>query len=68
MGSKKYITAYSEMFLPELDIQNGFSKFYGFFKRVVAVSRYYTFNFAFVSIITREDTRTDKPMGYTPEV
>ena len=56
------------MFLPELDIQNGFSKFYGFFKRVVAVSRYYTFNFAFVSIITREDTRTDKPMGYTPEV
>ena len=32
-----------------------------------SISIYYTFNFIFASIFTREDTTTVKPMDFTPE-
>ena len=32
-----------------------------------SVPLYFTFNFAFVSIFTREDSRTGEPMYFTPE-
>ena len=32
-----------------------------------SISIYYTFNFVFALICTREDTTTVKPMDFTPE-
>ena len=53
-GKYKNITAHSENCLPELDIQDSFSKFSGFFKKVGSISINYTLNFSFESIFTRE--------------
>ena len=49
-------------------IQNFFGKYSIFFKRVVSISRYSTFNCSFASICTREEPRTGNPMGFTPQV
>ena len=46
-GKYKKKIAHSENGLPELEIQDGFSKLDGFFKIVGSISIYYTFNFAF---------------------
>ena len=54
-------------FVPELDIQAEFSKFSGFCKRVGSVSKYSTFNFAFVYICTNEEQKKGKPVYFTPE-
>ena len=67
-GKYRKTKSHSENFLPELEIQSGFSKFSGFFKRVVSISRYSTFNFAFDSICTKDEPRTVKQMELTPEV
>ena len=40
---------HSENCLPELEIKYGFSKFWGFFKKMALKSRYYTFKFSFTS-------------------
>ena len=67
-GWYKKTIAYSENFLPELEIQAGFSKFSGFSKRVASISRYSKFNFSFAYICAREDPITGMPMDFTPEV
>ena len=53
--------------LPELDIQAGFSKFAGFYKRIWSISGDSTFNLAFSSLCTNEDPRIGKPMDFTLE-
>ena len=63
---RKKIT-HSENCLPELDIQAGFSKFVGFFKRVGSISIHYTFIVAFASIYTNGEPITAKTMNFTPE-
>ena len=45
----------------------GCSKFAGFCKSVVSISRDFTSNFSFASIRTTEDPITDKPMDFTTE-
>ena len=67
-GKYKNTIARSEIFLPVLDVQAGFSKFSGFNNRVVSISIDSTFDFDLVSICTREVPITDKLMGFTPEV
>ena len=67
-GKYRKTIAHSENCLPELDIQAVFRNVAWFCKRVGSISRDYIFNFSFVSLCTREDPRTDKPMDFTPEV
>ena len=62
---KKTISS-SENYLPELDIQAIFSKFYIFSKRVGKISKNSTFNFVFESICTNKEPSTGKPMYFTP--
>ena len=64
----KNTIADSENCLTELEIQAGFSKFAQFCKRVGSILIYFIFNFLFVSIFTRGDLRTGRPMDFTPEV
>ena len=63
----KNTTANSENCLPEFDIQDGFIKFAGFYKRLGSISIYSTFNFYFVSICPREEMRTFKTVDFAPE-
>ena len=49
----KNTRAHSESCFTVLDIQSGFSKFSGFYKRVVSISRDSIFNLAFASICKR---------------
>ena len=51
-----------------MNIQSGFSKFSGFYTRVVSISIYFKYNFSFASICTIEYPRTGKSMNFTPEV
>ena len=67
LGKYKKTTAHTENCLPELDIQAGFSKFVGFFKRVGSISIHYTFIVAFASIYTNGEPITAKTMNFTPE-
>ena len=57
----------SENYLPELDIQAGFSKFVGFCNRVGYISRYSIFNFSIEYICKMKDTIAGNPMDSTPE-
>ena len=67
-GKYKNIISHSENYLPELETHAGFSKFSRFFKRLGSISRYYTLNFDFASICTKEESRTGKRVDFTPEV
>ena len=42
------------------------ASFLGFRKRVVSISRDFTFVFAFASITTQDDTRIGMPINFTP--
>ena len=66
-GKYKNKIAPSENCLPELNIQYGFRKFAGFCKIVGSISIDSLFKFYFASICTREEQRTVRPMGFTPE-
>ena len=66
-GKYKNKISHSENYIPELEIQSGFNKFYGFCKTVGQISIDYTFNFDFEYICTREDPRIDKTMNFTSE-
>ena len=65
-GKYKSTIAHSKYFLLELEIQDGFSKFNVFCKRLESISKYSTSNFAFAFICTKEDPSTVKPIGFTP--
>ena len=69
MNFRKYknTIAHPENCLPELEIQYILSKFDGFCKIVVSISRDSTFNFHFESISTKEEPITGKPIDFTPE-
>ena len=65
LGSTKKLS-HSENCIPELDIQSGFRKFSGFFKRIRSISRYSTFNFSFDFICKKEESITGTTMDFTP--
>ena len=67
MGKYKKTIAHSEDCLPELDIQYGFSRFSGVFKRVGSIPIDPKFNFAFASVFTKKYPRTGNTMDFTLE-
>ena len=58
----------SKTFIPELETQAFFSKFFGFYKSVISIIKDSAINFTFASIGTKYKLRTGKPMNFTPEV
>ena len=58
--------AHLENCLQEIYVKSGFGKFDGFYKRVVSISIYYSFNFDLTSITKQKMIIIGKPMDLTP--